>query len=373
MEKLNNKIIYPPNGQPLRFFYLEGKGICQNSGDGDRLLLSDCHSNFDVCAIGNEIYLVCQNANGDLLFLRHFDAQWRKYTLLMSKNKLAYDKHIRLAVTGSCAQLFYTVRSGERTLLAGQILSEITSPFVIAPVSDCIQPFDVVSDDELNTHIYFCSENSSLTYRLYKWSSKSMGEPINAASVPCSFVHACADFVGCHHICSVSGGKIMYMKRNANGSFTSPLEIAAVQANSISPYIHIGTSDIYVVWCDFGLVMYAKSNDGGKSFSSPVKLMSSGAVPVLFTKQFSGRRALSLGCFVGEEIRFFFPDTQTSTPLRTQSATRPHTSASPSANELTRLKRAISALGTEMSEVKNRIELLESFVKGEVQKNIEKY
>ncbi len=367
MERNSNKIIYLKSGQTLHFFHSPTEGLCMRDGSGTKVLLEEAYHDFDVCSLGGEIYLACQNTDGDLIFLKYFDAQWHKYSLLISKNKCAYDKHFCLVPTGSCVQLFYTVKSGEKLLLAQQILGEGTNPVAVAQICDGQNPFSILADSELNSYIYYQNEQGQFGYKIYKWSAKTTGEFSPIADMPVTSIYAVADAYSNHHLCAVSGDQIIYIKRAASGNFGSAKDISRIEIPYENmPYVYICGEKIYVVWCFGKLVMYSKSTDGGETFSSPVRLMSSGDMPTLFSIQKNNSRTMSPGYFSDGEIRFFSIGDAGAGNAVLQNQSNGFVRRTPSPDkdaELSRLKNAVAALGGEVSEMKNRLEMLESFLK----------
>lgn len=362
----NNHILYDRNGGMIHFFHTDADGLCIKADAGVQTLLKDAYPDFDLCQCGGALHIVCQNRDGDLIYLKNADGKWYKYTLLVSKTKGAYDKHFFLLPTGSCIQLFYTLRSGGKLLLAQQILGEGTQPqpSIVAPVKDGVQPFFAVADKEFDTFIYYQNEQGVLGCRTYKWSSKSLGgfEPVFPASAetPCvSF-----DSFGRQHICSVSGKEILYRQRALDGAFTQEAHIPLSSAAAgLSPFLRFEEDKIYIIWKQERNVMYTTSVNDGESFCAPVRVLSSGSHPVRFTLHTDSGRAFALGYFLGGEIKFYpVAAPQLASPVRRPVPQRKQTGGRApaqggTADELERLKRAVSALGQELSELKNRFEL----------------
>ena len=92
MNRISNKIICGSDGQNLHFFYSKNEGICILDENGEKALLKNACSDFDVCRLGTIIYLICQNHDGDIILLKYFDNAWHKYTLLVSKTKESYSR-----------------------------------------------------------------------------------------------------------------------------------------------------------------------------------------------------------------------------------------------------------------------------------------
>lgn len=374
----NNKIIYYEDGKKVHFFHSADNGLCINASDGVQVLLKDAYHDFDVCRLGNEIYLICQNMQGDLIFLKYFDSKWHKYTLLLSKVKQAYEKNFYLLATGSCMQLFYTIKSAGKCLLVQQILGKGAEPVVIGAVHEGTQPFYAVADSELNTYIYYQNENGSFGYKMYKWSSKALGDFCPLKDVVCTSVYAVIDSYGRHHICAVHSKSIVYFMRGIDGAVSAQASIAcSPHQGDVAPYIGFYENKIFVIWQQQRSVMYAISSDNAESFSSPVRIMSTASEPVMFSVQRKHERCREFGYFVGDDIRFFSVGASgkaTPTSQRIQEPDRHIIRRSSFAesesipNEITRLKSAVSALGQEVSALKNRLELALSLIENGIHK-----
>lgn len=364
MKQINNKLIYLNNGNVLHFYYCDEEGICMRSQNGAHSLLKDVHKDFDVVCLGSVIYLVCQNNNADIILLKYFDDAWHKYTLLVSKTQKLCDKNFYLLTSGECVLLFYTIKSSGRLLLIQQILSAQNSePIVVAAIHSCAQPFFAINDNELNTYIYYQNEQGVLGYRMYKWSLKSFGEFVKVEDSVLGCIYTLSDMYGRHHICCKSQNSITYIKRSLDGEYTKTSIPVPYFDIDTAPYIHFDEEKIYIIWCAGGCIMYTQSTDDGESFCSPIKMISPGEVPVLFSVQNQNRRSFSFGTLINGEHRLINIGTHTrevSLNKNTAKDKRPiirEKTNSPD-NEIKRIKSALAALCAEVSELKNKLELV---------------
>ena len=365
----NNHLIYDEKGNTVHFFHTNTDGLCMKAGAGVQTLLKEAYADFDLCRCGCALHIVCQSMDGDLLYLKYIDEKWHKYTLLISKTKGAYDKHFFLLPTGNCIQLFYTLRSCGKLLLVQQLLADgtVPQPAVIAPIHDCERPFFAVADKSLDTCIYYQNEQAVFGCKTYKWSSKSLGEFTPVFSTGGEAPYAALDSFGRQHICCVSGKEILYKQRTLDQTFskTSRIPLPA-HCGGVLPYLSFEEDKIYIIWKQERGVLYAGSQNDGETFCAPVRLLSSGADPVLFSLHKDNTRQSAIGYFLNGEIKFYniaAPRMQPPVLKHTSpaQAVRP-TAASDAAAELERVKKAVSTLGRELSELKNKVDLAISMI-----------
>ncbi len=366
MKRTNSKLIYTKSGAKLHFYYSDKDGLCLSEGGVNKVLIKEAHNDFDVCLLDSVIYLICQNTDGNIILLKYFDEKWHKYTLLVSKTKGVYNKNFYFLITGHCLQLFYTIKSAERLLLVEQIIcDEISNPIVIAPIAQSKRGFFAVCDNALNTYIYYQSESGGFGYKVYRWSSKSLGDFVCISEESARCIHALIDEYGRHHICCMCKNDIIYLQRNLESNYIKESHIpCSYSEDDQNAYIQLVDEKIYIIWISNYNVIYSVSIDDAKSFSSPTRIISSGDVPTLFAIQNEHQRTFSPGTFSCNDIRFINVGAYTNSELQ-----KPHTyenrriikkdtQKNDDISEINRIKSAISALSNEVCELKNRLELV---------------
>lgn len=370
MKRTNSKLIYTKSGAKLHFYYSDKDGLCLSEGGVNKVLIKEAHNDFDVCLLDSVIYLICQNTDGDIILLKYFDEKWHKYTLLVSKTKGVYDKNFYFLITGHCLQLFYTIKSVERLLLVEQIIcDEISSPIVIAPIAQSKRGFFAVCDNALNTYIYYQSEQGGFGYKVYKWSSKSLGDFVCISEESARCIHALIDEYGRHHICCMCKNGIIYLQRDLDGKYLKESHVPySYSTQDSNAYIRLVDEKIYIIWSSNYNVIYSVSIDDAKSFSSPTRIISSGDAPTLFTLQNDHHRTFALGTFSYDDIRFINVGSHTNNALQKPSAyenkkmIKKDVQKNDDTSEINRIKSAISALSSEVCELKNKLELVISLI-----------
>lgn len=312
------------------------------------------------------MHIVCQNMDGDLIYLKYNGEKWHKFTILVSKTKGAYDKHFLLLPTGSCLQLFYVLRSGVKNLLVQQILSDDTpqQPCVAAQISGGAQAFAVSVSQNLDTEIYCQNEQNILGSRTYKWSSKSFGTFAPVFGAPAYAPYTAFDSFGREHICFVSGKEIIYKQRGLDRSFCKESSIALpLQSETSALYLRFDDEKIYIIWKHEYGVFYSASQNDGETFCAPVKLLCSGSEPILFTLHTKLGRIPALGYFLSGEVKFYNIAAPQKQIFQKHMPVKPAANPESDVSELDGIKNTIRELKKEVKELGARVEMAISMLR----------
>ena len=143
-------------------FYHNSHGICfckmtDENINEYQVLLPEGQEDFDACIDDADgIHLLCQNTVGDILYLNHFNGQWRKTTLLQPKTPSAYKKDFSLRLTENCLNAFYCITyNGKRMLTHHIINGEGLPPSVI----DCIDGSFCTASGNEAIYLFYYSES----------------------------------------------------------------------------------------------------------------------------------------------------------------------------------------------------------------------
>lgn len=162
-------------------FYHNSHGICfcrmkdENISEY-QVLLPEGQEDFDVLIDDSDcIHLVCQNIDGDIVYINHFNGQWRKATLLKAKTSSNYRKDFSVKRVNNWLNLFYCIEYNGKRMLTYQIIDNTdATPYVI----DCIKGDFYTAQDSLgNMYLLFYSEaNRTWGIKKYIWSKKEWTE-----------------------------------------------------------------------------------------------------------------------------------------------------------------------------------------------------
>lgn len=162
-------------------FYHNSHGICFCKMKDENIteyqvLLPEGQEDFDVIIDdSNCIHMVFQNKEGDIMYANHFNGQWRKTTLMQSKNQAYYPKNFVLKRVNNWLNILYCIEYNGRKMLTHQIIdAEESNPYVV----DCIKEnFCAVQDSVGNIILLFYSETKKVWgIKTYIWSQKEWGE-----------------------------------------------------------------------------------------------------------------------------------------------------------------------------------------------------
>ncbi len=162
-------------------FYHNAHGICYCKMTDENItqyhvLLPDAKEDFDILIDDSDCtHMVFQNNDGDIIYANHFNGQWRKTTLLKSKNQGCYPKDFVLKRVNNWLNLMYCIEYNGRRMLTHQIIDGTEStPFVV----DCVKyDYCVAQETSGNIVTLFYSETEkSWGTRKYIWSQKEWSD-----------------------------------------------------------------------------------------------------------------------------------------------------------------------------------------------------
>ncbi len=162
-------------------FYHNSHGICFCKMTDENIteyqvLLPEGQDDFDaIVDDSNCIHMVFQNRDGDIVYANHFNGQWRKTTLLQSKNQAYYPKNFILKRVNNWLNLLYCIEYNGRKMLTHHIIdAEGNTPYVV----DCIKDnFYVAQDNAGNIVSLFYSETKKAWgTKTYVWSQKQWSD-----------------------------------------------------------------------------------------------------------------------------------------------------------------------------------------------------
>jgi|GEM_PF-2978214 len=258
------------------FFHVDKSGLClRKKQDGrwgsSQVLLDNAFFDFSVICDGEDnIHMVCQDMDGNILYLAYHHEQWHKYTLMKSKSGGAYAKHFKLLLIGSQLQLFYTIRSSTKLLLVQQLMGSENDPVMVDVVHDSLRPFFAVHDDFMNTWIYYQNSDGVFGCRMHSWSKKLFGDFISSGENRCDSPFVCLDAYEHHHIVCLQKGKLLYMQMNSEGEFNNKHFVSTPENVPIYLPILLGDiSKLWLIWRQNNGVKYSVRTVSTNEWSEP--------------------------------------------------------------------------------------------------------
>ena len=215
----------------LWHFYKNRHGLCFCIMNSELLreyqvLLPDGQEDFDVTIDDADgVHLVCQNENGDILYLNCCHDSWQKTVLLQSRTAGAYRKDFSLRRVNNWLNLFYTINHNGKKMLVHHIINSEEQPHAVDYI---MGEFCTAQDSGGNLYVLFYSESkSSWGYARYVWSRKQW-DGFRALEPGAGFCspYIAVDDADAVHITGEAGGKIIHIAdgmREELGEGTRPV------------------------------------------------------------------------------------------------------------------------------------------------------
>ena len=269
------------NGQRMQLYLDKHRGLCIRRRENARylsceVLLADAACDFAAAVGGGRIHVVCQNANGSIIYFTYDGRLWEKTVLLESKEGRAFNKYFSLVLPGGPANVFYVISHDGRAMLVHQILDGTDAP---PEVVDYINPTGIrfFAAEHISSDISLIYKNSQgiCGSKLYRWSRKSFMpfipitegaglSPAFALSRPGGMLYAA--------VSEKNGGSIMLIRRDNDGAVGSTEIFSPCETNA-EPVLIFHENRLFVQWNDRGTIMSAYSADGGVTWTEPVKFV----------------------------------------------------------------------------------------------------
>ncbi|MBO7208517.1 MAG: hypothetical protein J6V58_02140 [Clostridia bacterium] len=260
--------VKPSYGKMWHFCH-NSQGICYSSISGKHtssyeVLLPDGQPDFDVIIDNNDqIHLVCQNENGDIIYMKRAKDNWERETLMQSKSKENYKKNFAMILVGNWVNVLYSLQYKNSKIIAHQIIgNDGATPEVLDYIDG---DFSVTKDKFNNIFVLYQSHTyGNFGYMAYVWSKKEWSDFV---AVPVegevTNPHIFVDKSNVLHITGVLNGKIIY--------YSDTVQNFGEGANPVL----MEKDNLYLLWENpsEGKIHAACSADNGKNFSNVTEFM----------------------------------------------------------------------------------------------------
>ncbi len=313
-----NYIVKQSSGDEWYFSHRENIGICFGSIIDKRMsnfeiLLKDGKGDFDVIVDNEDIFhLICQDKNGDIIYLIYRDNKWLKYVILKSKTNKSYRKYFKILSINNQINLLYIIDYKEEKLLVHQILNgETQPPNVVGLISEASLPFCSTFDASGNIYVYYKSKatENNTGYSKYSAIKKEwqIFIPIDNFPLSSQLPYVIIDKNNMLHLAYVkktdNNSNIVYRslstEHTENESIVNEKIVSTIQYDNVLPVILITGNKIWILWSRAYNVFSCSSHDDGNTWSMPSQFMTvrNGSVDLF------GYRTM-----VAEEISSIFVD-----------------------------------------------------------------
>ncbi|MBQ7076299.1 MAG: hypothetical protein IJM94_05815 [Clostridia bacterium] len=259
--------VKPSYGKMWHFCH-NSQGICYSSIVGKQassyeVLLSDGQPDFDVIIDNKDcIHLVCQNGNGDIIYMKRVKDKWESQTLMQSKSKENYPKNFTIVLVGNQVNILYSLQYKSSKIIAHQIIESDKTPEVLDYIDG---EFSVTKDKSGNIFVLYQSNTyGNFGYMAYIWNKKEWSDFV-AVPVEGKVInpHIFVDKSNKLHITGVLNGKIIY--------YSDTVQNFGEGANPVL----MEKDNLYLLWENSGegKIHAACSADNGKNFSNVTEFM----------------------------------------------------------------------------------------------------
>ncbi len=291
-------------GEWWHFFYKAGYGLCfrkkSTAHFGDfEILLKDVQDDFCAISSGNNIFVVCQDNSGSILYLNYSENRWEKVTLLASKNASPYPKYFKLVLVGGFVNLYYIINHQEKHMLVHQIINGVQKePMVVDYISMSAQPFSVCTHSSKDISICYANGQEQCGIRTFRWSQKSytpfvrlpltttVFSPVIKVKDDDTFFIAGITKLDTFY-------NMIFIIREPDGTFLSETTVYLDCDKNTIPIIFEERDKLVLEWIENGNVMMAYSDDEGQKWKKPIKYMKGNTTSVSVYNIFSDNKYFS--------------------------------------------------------------------------------
>jgi len=313
-------LVYYEN-QWWHFFMKPFYGLCYRKKEGVHfrpfeVLIKEACEDFCVLSAGGKLHLVCQDKEGNILYIDYDGTDWRKRTLLTSREEKPYPKYFSLISMSGYLNLFYTIIYRERCMLIHQMLDiGDKPPAVVDYIRPARPPFLLTGRSGEEMILLYENESGVSGGRRYRWSQKSFGGFVPThpeAGCRICAIHVEPDGRERYAGFSLHGEicNLIYFEKKAEGTFTEPVTVYLDCPPDAHPVFCYDDEKFCLVWEERGAILAASSEDSGKKWSKPMRYLKGSSVqPVLFCVGGDGKPRYAYGYSTEAEVSLYvMPD-----------------------------------------------------------------
>lgn len=324
------------------YTYKQNEGIIKKSQHTGRWasaqsIYKDGLDGFCVFADKNDcIHILSTNKKGELVYIFEKNNSLHTHTLLSGNDKV-YPKTIRSASDKGRTSIIYSADYNGETLLIYCILGVNAKPLHIDTLSPEHQEFAVAG-----TRIYYTNTDNILGYMDFSDGKPDTFIPIcENAHMPTAII-----FDNTEHLIYKKENFIIH---NGNNLFEDK--------HAQKPLLCISSGKLLLLWKSMNYIKYSASQNGGATWSPPMRFVNSGSNASIFTVQSGSTFCDYYGTASSGELHLIgagslFSPVQTA-PVKPQNDTP---------DEYNNLKSEIAEIKAEINELKKHIANLTALV-----------
>lgn len=326
------------------YFYTPNDGIFRRqllpaNRNPPQCIYKDAADGFCVFAEKNDsVHIISSNKNGDLVYLFEKNNSIQTH-ILMKGNGKVYPKTIRTALTHERTNLIYTADYDDSVILIYCILGINAKPLRIATLS-AEYPQICIS----GTRIYFTNYENTLGYMDFADGKPEIFFPIcENAYMPCT-----AEF----------DGKEYLVYKHENSIICDGSEVCTDKSASV-PLLCASSGKLLLLWRSMNFIKYSASQNGGATWSAPMRFVNSGTLSHIYTIQNESIFSDYYGTSSGGELHIIGANNIMNMLSRQTHRRPPDTEKSA---DLFMLRREMDALKSDMRNIKRKLAEISSVI-----------
>lgn len=237
---------------------------------GYEVLMAEGQNDFDMLIDDDDVtHIVCQDSEGNIIYIKNENGVWEKYTLLKSKTSSSYPKNFRIFLTDNLINMIYAVDYKGKRLLSHHMLESSDVPVAIDFAAG---DFACAKDEGGNIHLLYTNGNGVTGWRHFSWNTKQWGEFTAASDEKLKNPYVFSDDAT-YAVAVTADNRVIYLSQDGQ-------KVLAEYGRN--PVIIKNAGAIYAMWENpRDAKVYVKSiKDTEDEFSSPIEFMAERFVPV---------------------------------------------------------------------------------------------
>ncbi|MCX7715758.1 MAG: hypothetical protein N2171_08545 [Clostridia bacterium] len=338
---MSSYIIYKKN-YIEHYFYKPNEGICSNQKlhghwSPHQTIYKEGLDGFCVYAdAADNTHMVCTNEDGDLMYLLNKDNSWHKH-ILTKGNKKVFPQNFHMTILNGRVNLIYSAKYNDDILLVYCILGVSSQPLNLDTLSPEYSDFFI-----FGSKIYYTNKDNVLGYQDFSDGKPDIFIPV-------------AENAYMPYLTEYNGEIFLVYKSNEHIIFNG--NAIFEDKNAISPIISVNSGKLIILWKSINFIRYCASQNGGATWSSPMRFVNSEKATQIFYVQSQNTIHKHYGSINNDEFHLFGDISANLQIPKNSSADSPAFSeSSPNEQlEIQKLKIMIEMLKKDIADLKNQL------------------
>jgi len=272
----------------LLFFYKPGEGLClrikkNHFWQEHIVLLRETDGIFNIFSDDEKIHAIVLNQQNELVYLQYNNNNWTKHKLCTLKPEICPTR-LLLCESKGHINLFYSARYNDELLLIHCLLGNHAQPRIIDRLScDAFVSF--------RTRIYYTNAQEQLVYQDFSDGKPEHFFPVaNQAKMPYLLFYCGKSY-------------LTYVENEKNIIFEGHKITESSDAKN--PLLLTSDNRLTLLWQSHSFLYYTNSDDGGASWSKPLRYLHTASEIEIFEVISNRHRFYYYAAPIAGEIHFF--------------------------------------------------------------------